>query len=187
MHKTRFVLIAQNCFVQLQLIAQNLFCPISLPLEEALLHKTLCLRISLDGASLCRKCINSLYWLYLNELFQKSIAHGICVKKHSTIQDWLFFPWPHVKFTLNWYYVDINTASDLFSRNSNKKIKELKEMVLCIKLLLHKTGFVQWALPEKILLHTSQIFVALLYFLPKYSLLDLVFGTFFGPLIFVFF
>ena len=52
--------IAQNCFVQLQLIAQNLFCPISLPLEEALLHKTLCLRTSLDGASGCWKCINSL-------------------------------------------------------------------------------------------------------------------------------
>ena len=35
------------------LIAQYLFCPISLPIEEALLHKTLCLRTSLDGASGC--------------------------------------------------------------------------------------------------------------------------------------
>ena len=52
-------LLHKTCFVQLQLIAQNLFCPISLPLEETLWHKTICQRTLLDGASGFWKCINS--------------------------------------------------------------------------------------------------------------------------------
>ena len=47
-----------------------------------------------------------------------------------------------VKYTLNWCYVDINTAGEritvILIENQRKKGK-----VLCIKLLLHKTGFVQ--------------------------------------------
>ena len=50
-------LIAQTPFCAISAYCTKLFyaitayCTISLPLEEALLHKTLCLRTSLDGAS----------------------------------------------------------------------------------------------------------------------------------------
>ena len=64
LHKNPFCAITAYCtklFCAITaLIAQNLFCPISLPLEEALLHKTLCLRTLLDGVSGCWKCIKCL-------------------------------------------------------------------------------------------------------------------------------
>ena len=48
----------------------------------------------------------------------------------------------NVKSTLNRCYVDINTAGVLFSAMLIKT-QSIKGRVLCIKLLLHKTGFVQ--------------------------------------------
>ena len=76
------------------------------------------------------------------------------LKKHSTIQDWLFYPWPDMS-NLRWIGVmHILTLQMTLFLQFWLKLKELKGRVLCNKLLLHKTGFVQLALPL-INLHTS--------------------------------
>ena len=49
----------------------------------------------------------------------------------------------HVKSMLNWCYLDISTPHMFEFLAILIKLKEKKGGVLCIKLLLHKTGFVQ--------------------------------------------
>ena len=97
-------------------------------LEEALLHKTLCLRTSLDGASGCWKCINS-FLIVLKRTIPKvnSSWHMRSKTKHHSRLTVLPLS-RHAKSMSNWCYVHIKTASHQLSFHSDKNSK-----VLCNK------------------------------------------------------